>query len=306
MTIHGVPSKINQPDVIVGNVRTHKHPSHQSRPFTPNTVRDSTSIPFPGDSTIDGNPPPPAAELSNVAKPDNTPPGPDDTDDGGLSTLEKILTPPESDTQSQSKNLDVKVFHCHDHPSLSIGPFIPQPPDPSKERKGAFKRRRNEMNERIRRARNIRSNNSTGNDDGRDGDDEDADDDTDFPDDSNDKVNNVPKSPSSTTANHPDSPTIPRRVLRSQQNDPHSDSQTLSPRTTAPNPKRKRANSKTAPATPTQGQRVSKRQRDSIGDTPLPPCRLSNAHVHNRRGSKPSSTTSSSTNSVRAASSARL
>lgn len=271
MRLHGIPSKTNQPGIIVGNVRSPKHPSYQSHPFAPNAVRHSTIIPAHGDNTTDRIPPPPAAELNNVAKPDNTSLGPDDTDDGGMGTSEKILDPPESDAQSHSENVDVEVFVGHYQPSLPMGPFIPQPPDPCKEQKGGSNRRRNEMIECLRRARDTRSKNSSGHNDGSDGDDEDDDDDDiDSPDSSNDETNNVPKSPSSTTVNHPNSPTTPHRVFRSQESDSLSDSQSPSPRALAPTPKRKRSNSKSDPATPTQGQRVSKRQRSSVGDTPLP------------------------------------
>lgn len=80
----------------------------------------------------------------------------------------------------------------------------------------------------------------------------------------------TPVSVSSTTASHVNPPTTPRRVLRSQVIDQDPDSPTPSPRTLAPKSKRKRRDSKTDPATPTQGQRVSKRRRNSLGDSPLP------------------------------------
>jgi hypothetical protein len=48
-----------------------------------------------------------------------------------MSTLEKMLSPPESDNKPCSRHQDVKVFHAHYSPSIRSGPFIPQPPSPS-------------------------------------------------------------------------------------------------------------------------------------------------------------------------------
>jgi len=194
-----------------------------------------------------------------------------------MSTLEKMLTPPESDTIPQAKNQDFKVFCNQWQPHIRVGPFFPQPPNPFKERKGTPNRRRNEINERLRRARITRSNNGTGNGNyssgnGSDGDDEDDDNDNDeSPHGPDAEAYTLPKPTCTATVSHLDPPTNPRRVLRSQGLDSDSDSQAVSPRTLAPKPKRKRDDSKTAAATPTQGQRVSKRQRKSLGDLPLPP-----------------------------------
>lgn len=185
-----------------------------------------------------------------------------------MSTLEKILTPPEFDNKRQFKNQDVTVFGQW-QPHIRVGPFYPQPPNPFRERKGSFNRKRNETNECLRRARNARSNTSNANasDDDNEGDVED----NDSPDESDLEAPGNLQSTSSTTVSHADPPTTPRRVLRSQVIDHDSDSPTPSPRTLAPKPKRKRDDSNTDTATPTKGQRVSKRQRKSIGDSPLPP-----------------------------------
>ena len=226
--------------------------------------------PAAANDTSSGNPPLPASPPpTSGTEPDNTALDPDDTDDGGMSTLAKMLTPPESDTIPRSKNQDVQVYVSHYQPNRILGPFIPQPPTPSKKTKVSKDSRRQEVIDRLKDAHNKRSNNGTGidnddagNDGGNDGDDED---DNPLDDTITSRVT------SSTTVSHVDPPITPRRVLRSQGLDSDSDSQAASPRTLAPKPKRKRDDSKTDAATPTQGQRVSKRQRNSLGSSPLPP-----------------------------------
>ena len=273
-------SKNNQPGVHVGNVRSPIRPSHHSYPFVQKTAQDLTRIPASGNNGTDVDPPPPTATCSKSGnEDDDTSPGPYDMDDGGMSTFEKMLTPPESDTEPQSKSKDVKVFYSQWQPHIRVGPFYPRPPNPFKERKGAFNCRRNVINARLRRARNTRSNSGAGNGNGSDGDDEDDgsgnDDqnDKDSPHGPNAETHNVIQSTSSITASHVDPPTTPRRVLRFQDPDSDSDSQNVTPKALAskPKPERKRNDLKTDPATPTQGQRISKRQRPSLGDSPSPP-----------------------------------
>lgn len=237
-------------------------------------VDHSSSAPAADGEATSNNPPPspsphPATDGNYGSDHDNTPPGLDDTDDDGVSTLEKMLSPPEFDVKPQSKNQDFKAFSAQWQPHIRLGPFFPQPHNPFKERKGAFNSRRSPSNKRRKISRNPRANNGDHSDDddtNNDGDDEDDDGpDADEP--------ITPISVSSKTATHLDPPTTPRRVLRSQAIIHDSDSPTPSPRTLAPlpKPKRKRDESKTDPATPTQGQRVSKRQRSSPTDSPLPP-----------------------------------
>jgi hypothetical protein len=142
-------TKHNQPGLKDGNVRLPKHPSNQPITFK---AHDPTRLPFPAsnnDNPTDNGPSVnPAAHNNNGSEPDNTPPGPNDTEDGGMSTLEKILTPPESDINPQSKNQDVKVFRSQWQPHIRIGPFYYQPPNRFKERKGAFNSRWNRINKR--------------------------------------------------------------------------------------------------------------------------------------------------------------
>jgi hypothetical protein len=249
------------------------HPSQRPYDAVDAIVHKSRRAQFSGDNTTNSNSPPsptPSATDNNEGDdPDNTPASPDDTNDGGMSTMDKMLTPPDFDTNSQSKQLDVKVFRTQWQPHIRMGPFYPQPANPFKERKGAFNSRRNRINKRRRTSRNPTANNSgqSGDEDtNNDGDDED--------DDGRDAVDPItPISVSPKTATHLDPPTTPRRVLRSRTIDSDPASPTPSPRTSAPQPKpkRKRDDSKTDPATPTQGQRVSKRQRNSPTNSPLPP-----------------------------------
>lgn len=278
MTLRGTPSKNNQPGIHVGNVRSSIHPSRQPHSFVPSAAQDPTRIPASGDNGTNVDPPPPAAtNVKTGNEDDNTPPGPDDTNDGQMSTMEMMLTPPESDTEPHSKHQDVQVFRGQWQPHIRVGPFYPQPPDPFKERQGAFNRRRNVINARLRRSRNTQSTNVAGNgngssDNGSDGDDEDDDDnDNDSPHGPNAEAYTLSKPTCSTPVSHVDPPTTPRRVLRSQGLNSDSDSQTVSPKTLPPKPKRKRNDTKIDAATPTHGQRVSKRQRNSLGDSPLPP-----------------------------------
>jgi hypothetical protein len=71
-----------------------------------------------------------------------------DSDDGGVSILESILSPPESDPDSKPplEQQYVRAFHVHYAPTRRFYPFIPQRPDPSKERKGEFNCRQNKIN----------------------------------------------------------------------------------------------------------------------------------------------------------------
>lgn len=254
----------NRPDAKTSNAQKdwvpkaprgagHKPVIHS--PPTPAACSDSTN----GDPS-----PPPSPPPASGTEPDNNPSCPDDMDDGGMGTLEKMLTPPESDTEPQSKNQDLEVYVNHYQPSRVLGPFIPQPPNPLKETKGSLD---------LRRVHNTRSNNGTGNDNV--GTDNEGDNDGDDEDDNTPDDLITPGFTSSATASQLDPPTTPRRVLRSQGTDSDSDSQSVSPRTLAPKPKpkpnRKRNDSKTDAVTPIQGQRVSKRQRNSLGDSPLPP-----------------------------------
>ena len=280
MNLRIIPSRNNQPGVHVGNVRSPIHPSYQPHLFVPNTAQNPTRILASGNTSTNVDPPPPAVTDGKSSNEDyNTPPDPDTTSDGGMSTLEMMLTPPESDSEPHSKNQDVQVFHSQWQPHIRVGPFYPQPPNPFKERKGAFNRRRNVINARLRRSRITRSTNVTDNGhypsgDGSDGDDvDDDDDDNDSSHGPNAEAYIPPQPIRSTLVSHVDSPATPRRVLRSQGIDSDSDPQAVSPKTLAPKqkPKRKRDDSKPDITTPTQGQRVSKRQRDSLGDSPLPP-----------------------------------
>lgn len=270
--IHRTCGFYNRPDPKTSSVPKH---------WIPKTPRDVAhkhvdhSPPDPAadnDSTNDNPPLPASPPTASGTEPDNNPSGPDDMDDGGMSTLENMLTPPESDAEPQSKNQDVKVFHSQWQPHIRVGPFFPQPPKPFKERKGAFNYRGNVINARLRCARNTRTNNGTGNGIGSDGDDEDENDNN-SPHGPNAEAHHVIQPTSSTTVSHLDPPTTPRRILRSQDPDSDSDSQTASPKTLPPKPKRKRNDSKTKTdvVMPNQGQRVSKRQRPSIGESPLPP-----------------------------------
>jgi hypothetical protein len=284
--IMGFPSAINtkhyQPGLKEGNVRSPKHPSNQTYTFK---AHDPTRLPFPAsndDNPTNNNPsvhpaPHNNNNNNNGSVPENTPPGPNDTDDAGMSTLDKILTPPESDTDPQSKNQDVKVFRSQWQPHIRVCPFSPQPPNTFKQRKRALNRRRNPTNKGrktppllapgLHGALQSMLDDSDGDDtenDGDDGDDDGAD--------ADDPV--TPISVRSETATHLDPPITPRRVTRSQVIDLDSDYPTPSPRAFVPQPKRKRDDSKTDPATPTQGQRVSKRQRNSPTNSPLPPMQI--------------------------------
>ena len=125
--------------------------------------------------------------------------------------------------------------------------------------------------ERLKRTLNERSNTSNANANANDGDNDGDVEDNASPDESDLEAPDMLKSTTSTAASHVSPPTTPRRVPRSQEPDHDSDSETPSPRTIAPKPKRKRTNSTTDAATPTKGQRVSKRQRKSISNSPLPP-----------------------------------
>lgn len=217
-------------------------------------------------ATNSNSSPAPAVDGNSDGELDKSSADPIDEDDGGMSTLEMMLSPPEFDINPRSKHLDVKVYHAHYQPNRTMGPFIPQPPSPSKEKPGSPDYRRENIMERLKHTLNERSNTSSANasDGGNEGDVED----NDSPDGSDLEAPDMPKS---TTSSHIDPPTTPRRVLCSQAIDHDSDSPTPSPRTIAPKPKRKRTNSTTDAATPTKGQRVSKRQRKSISNSPLPP-----------------------------------
>ena len=278
----GIPHVHNHPgskmtNLPEANVHDSKRPYDAVRAIANNSRR---ALSF-GNTATNDNPPPaptsPATYGHEGNDADSTPLDPDNTNDSDMSTLEKMLTPPESDTEPQLNGQDVKVFYGQCQPHIRVDPFYPQPPNPFKEQKGASNRRRNEINKRLRRARTTRSNNVTGNGNlssgnGSDGDDEDVDDhDNDSPHGPNAEAYNLPKPTCSIAVSHGNPPTTPRRVLRSQDPGSDSDSQTVSPRTLAPTPKRNRDDSKTDVATPTRGQRVSKRRRNSRGDSPLPP-----------------------------------
>jgi hypothetical protein len=190
----------------------------------------------------------------------------DDSDDGGVSILEKMLSPPESDLDSkpQSKQQDIRAFHVHYAPTQRSGPFIPQRPDPSKERKGEFNSRRNKINLR----RNFPKTRQASSD--NDGDDEQDDD---LPD--NLSAGAPPSTPEATT--HLTPPDTPRPMTRSQSL--RVSNNTTSPTTaTTPSPsqpfKRKRDDPNISLATPTKGERISKRRRNSTGTSPLPPVNL--------------------------------
>ena len=267
---NGISHVHNHPGSKMTNIRDlNVHPSQQPYDAVSAIVCRSHGVPSSGNNTTNGDPSPPSATDVN-SEPDDSSSGPIDKDDGGMSTLEKILSPPESDTDPQSKIQYVKVYHIHYHPNRTLGPFIPQPPSPSKEKPGSPDYRRDSFMDRLRRTLNTRSNNGTSNDNddtANDGDDED-DNSVDGPD-----VDGpvTPILTSSTTAAHLDPPATPRRMTRSQIIHHDHDSPTPSPRTLAPPSKRKRKDSKTDLATPTRGQRISKRQRKSISESPLPP-----------------------------------
>lgn len=174
-----VNTKLCQPGLKEGNVRSPKHPSQQPYPFK---TQDPTRVPFPGSKNDKPNNDdplvPPTADHNSGSEPDNTPLGPNDTDDGGMSTLEKILSSSESDNNPQPKNQDVKVFRSQWQPHIRVGPFSPKPSNPFKERKGAFNSRRNRINKRRKTSRNPGASNgdgSGGDDTENDGDDEDDD-----------------------------------------------------------------------------------------------------------------------------------
>ena len=269
---HRISGPHNRPDSKTSNAQKDWVPK-APRGTGHKPVDHSPSTPVADNDTTNDNPPPSPSPCSTTGgisgnDPDNTPPGPSDTDDDGMSTLEKMLSPPEFDTTPQSESKDIRVFCAQHRPHIRVGPFFPQPPNPFKERKGAFNSRRNWTNKRRNISRHSRANNgdeSDGDDSENDGDDEDDD----GPDNVDDPI--TPILTSSTTATHIDPSATPRRVTRSQAINHNRDSPTPSPRTLAPPSKRKRNDSKTDPATPTRGQRTSKRQRKSISESPLPP-----------------------------------
>ena len=275
--LHRISGPHNRPDSKTSNVKKYRVPKaprgagHKSVNYSPPDLAANNESTY-------GNPPPPASSTpASGIESDSTPIGPDDTNDGEMSTLEKMLTPPESDSEPHSKHQDVQVFRSQWQSHIRAGPFYPQPPNPFKEQKGAFKRRRNVINARLRRSRYTPSTNDTanGNDSSgskNNGDDEDDDDnDNDSPHDPNAEAYILPEPTCSTPVSDVDPPTTPRRVLRSQGLDSDDDSQAVSPKTLPSQPKRKRDDSKTNITTPTQGQRISKRQRKSLGDSALPP-----------------------------------
>jgi len=272
MTLRGIGSKNNQPGMIVGNVRSPLLPFQQPYSVRPRTGQDPTRIPAPGNDATNDNTSPPASDGNSGNGPDKSPAGPTDEDDDGMSTLEKMLNPPDFDTNLRSKDEVVKVFRGEWQPHIRMGPFFPQPPNAAKERKGSFNCRRNRINKRLRASRNSRANRNGDSDDKDDDKDNDGDDEDDSPHDDPDADPITPGLTSSATTSQLDLPATPHATFRTQEidTDSDSDSHTTSPGTYVAQPKRKRDESKAQPATPSQGQRVSKRQRNSIGDTPLP------------------------------------
>jgi hypothetical protein len=273
----GISHPHNRPGSKTTNLRTSQKSSpYRARCGTYKLVRYAWRSPSFGNRFNNSNPPPPplppAINGTSGSEPVNSSPEPTDKDGGGMSTLEKMLSPPEADNQPQSKHQNVKVFvHCHYTPSITAGPFIPQPHDPSKAKNRPFNNKNNEFDRRARDKQANRSGNGKVNHNGSDGDDKD---DHHYHNDSHvdpdAEALNMPSTPSFSAA-HFDPPATSRPIVRSRAIDHDPDLQTTSLSTYAQQPKRKRDESNSDIATPKQGQRVFKRQRNSIGDSPLPP-----------------------------------
>jgi hypothetical protein len=118
----GITHVHNQPASKITNLRETKiHSSKRPYDAVCVLVRKSNSTPVSGNYATDSNPPPPppppqATEDNGASEIDRTSPGPYGTDGDGMSTLEKMLGPPEFDAKSPPKHQDVKVFQdrsCH-------------------------------------------------------------------------------------------------------------------------------------------------------------------------------------------------
>jgi hypothetical protein len=244
------------------------------KPLVDTDDNDDTKVVDDSDGTDDSE----NSDNSNAT--DSATDTSDDSDDGGVSILEKMLSPPESDpdTKPQSNQQEIRAFHCHYGPTRRSGLFIPQRPEPSKERKGEFNCRSNKINMRRKSPRTRQASSDN------DGDDELEDD---VPDDSHEDSPedagtgappSTPKDNNSTTTTHLGPPDTPRPMTRSQSKLKASDSTTSPPNTAIPSPshplKRKRDYPNTNFATPTKGERISKRRRNSTGTSPLPPVKL--------------------------------
>lgn len=260
-----------------GDVATNDNSSTQLPPSTPASTALPASTAFPASPTSLASP-----DRGNSSSDRDGNPARDDHSDNAIEDiLQKMLSPPDSDTEPPVQNHDVQIFNVgrvhYTWKYIRQPPFIPQRPDPSRQRIGEPNGAVNRANRKARRERQGKKHASSGSD----GDDEQSDIQQSDIQQSGDELNEDkpdndsspdPNSGASTTTGLTSLPTSPTSPPKTPQTTRPSED-TASPTPSKPS-KRKRSSSSPdlPPSTSTsEGPRLSKRQRNSVDSSPLSP-----------------------------------